>query len=79
MGYRYSENREYRPSNDKLYKETKQAPWSVKIAKSMYVVYLKQHQSKLHYVKAKTIEKTMRKTKNNISTSDKDTVKGETL
>ena len=34
MGYnRYTENREYWPSNDKLYKETKQTPWSVKIAK----------------------------------------------
>ena len=33
MGYRYTENREYLPSNDKLNKETKQTPWSVKIAK----------------------------------------------
>jgi len=33
MGYRYTENREYWPSNDRLYKETKQTPWSVKIAK----------------------------------------------
>ena len=33
MGYRYTENREYWPSNDKLYQETKQTPWSEKIAK----------------------------------------------
>ena len=34
MGYRYTDNREYWPSNDnKLYKETKQTPWSVKFAK----------------------------------------------
>ena len=33
MGYRYPENRDYWPPNDKLYKETKQTPWSVKIAK----------------------------------------------
>ena len=33
MGYKYTENREYWPSNDKLYKATKQTPWSEKIAK----------------------------------------------
>ena len=33
MGYRYPENREYWPSNDELYQETKQTPWSVNIAK----------------------------------------------
>ena len=33
MGYKYTENREYWPSNDKLYKVTKQTPWSEKIAK----------------------------------------------
>ena len=33
MGYRDTENREYWPSNDKLYQETKQTPWSEKIAK----------------------------------------------
>jgi len=33
MGYRYTENREYWPSNDELYRETKETPWSVKIAK----------------------------------------------
>ena len=33
MGYRYTENREYWPSYNKLYKETKQTLWSVQIAK----------------------------------------------
>ena len=33
MGYKYTANREYWPSNDKLYKVTKQTPWSEKIAK----------------------------------------------
>ena len=33
MGYRYTENREHWPSNDKLYQETKQTLWSEKIAK----------------------------------------------
>ena len=33
MGYKYTENREYWPSNYKLYKVTKQTQWSEKIAK----------------------------------------------
>ena len=44
---RYTENREYWPSNNKLYQETKQIAWSEKSQKEdlpssvMYVIYLK--------------------------------------
>ena len=39
MGYRYTEDRTLWPSNNELYRKTKQTPWSVKISKRRIIFF----------------------------------------
>ena len=76
----------YWPSNDNLYKETKQTPWAVKITKRRltffgHVCHLPETTPvKITLREAlRPSKKTRGRPKYNISRSEKDTIKGETL